>query len=427
MRHIATTIGLMAILALAACTGATDSVDPSAQDNPPPSSNTPAPTATITPTPEPTPFSGSAERRIIFSGHLPGEENAQIYSILPDGTSLQQLSDNADDASLPRWSPDGEMVAYYVTLDGQDSLYVMNADGSEQTKLAEIPSGYRSITGWSADSRWLYLTNLKIENLGDQDVLAIDPTTGDTQELAGRPWSWSPDGNLAIGRLDDADDPCGELFLMDSDNTILDTISITAVCVAPYGWSPDGTSFIYRLQAEPDSPWQVYVASADGSNPVNVSAGSEGTAGEPYWTPDGARIIFTITRTDGSGQAFYRVRPDGSDLQQFTFEDDPLYFAAWSPSRTHGLMHTIRYAENTYTSQVFLLDLASWELSPITDGSHFDLPVEFSPDGRWILLWSNSKATHELPYGNFLLSIDGSEWISLNEVFQPDSHGFWQP
>ena len=39
-----------------------------------------------------------------------------------------------------RWSPDGKQIIFYSTRDGNAELYVMNADGSNQTRLTDNPA-----------------------------------------------------------------------------------------------------------------------------------------------------------------------------------------------------------------------------------------------------------------------------------------------
>ena len=53
---------------------------------------------------------------------------------------------------FPAWSPDGSKIAFTSDSDGDYEVYVMNADGSAQTRLTNSPgSGLRTPCGrWTA-------------------------------------------------------------------------------------------------------------------------------------------------------------------------------------------------------------------------------------------------------------------------------------
>jgi TolB protein len=62
-----------------------------------------------------------------------------IYVIHPDGTGLQRLTRLTSDNVSPAWSPDGKRVAF-ASDRGRDDLYdiyVMNADGTKQTRFTK--------------------------------------------------------------------------------------------------------------------------------------------------------------------------------------------------------------------------------------------------------------------------------------------------
>lgn len=65
----------------------------------------------------------------------------QIYRMHPfGGAVLTQLTDHLGGAYAPRWSPDGAQISYVTpsTFAGQNQLFVMNADGSEKRRVANI-------------------------------------------------------------------------------------------------------------------------------------------------------------------------------------------------------------------------------------------------------------------------------------------------
>jgi TolB protein len=82
--------------------------------------------------------------KIVFMCRLAGN---QICLINPDGNGLQQLTSlgvNED----PAWSPDGRHIVFASTRTGHRDIFVMHADGTEQTRLTN--SGQESyLPDWS--------------------------------------------------------------------------------------------------------------------------------------------------------------------------------------------------------------------------------------------------------------------------------------
>ena len=78
---------------------------------------------------------------------------AEVYVMDADGGNPVNLTNNAADDGRPAWSPDDQRIAFISNRDGNYEIYVMNADGSDQTRRHQ-PSGARRLSrmvaGWRA-------------------------------------------------------------------------------------------------------------------------------------------------------------------------------------------------------------------------------------------------------------------------------------
>ena len=97
-----------------------------------------APTAAATEAPVPTETPLPIPCSIVFDSDRDG--NFEIYLMGPDGNDLVNLSNNPADEFNPAISPDGNQIAFVSNRDkgkeGGQSIYVMNADGSNVRQLS---------------------------------------------------------------------------------------------------------------------------------------------------------------------------------------------------------------------------------------------------------------------------------------------------
>jgi Tol biopolymer transport system component len=84
-------------------------------------------------------------------------QNDEIYVMNADGSGKRNLTNTAESDWGPAWSPDGRKIAFASarcdTGQSRDigpffTLFLMNADGSEQTRLIE---GFAQFVAWSPD------------------------------------------------------------------------------------------------------------------------------------------------------------------------------------------------------------------------------------------------------------------------------------
>lgn len=67
------------------------------------------------------------------------EGDFEIFTINRDGSSLVQLTENAAFDFAPDWSAGGRKIAFESRREGFSEIFVMSADGSEQTKVTANP------------------------------------------------------------------------------------------------------------------------------------------------------------------------------------------------------------------------------------------------------------------------------------------------
>jgi TolB protein len=135
--------------------------------------------------------------KIAFTSNRDG--NFEIYVMNSDGSGETRLTIGAASEDSPAWSPDGNKIAFVSDRDGNREIYVMNADGSGEKRLTNNPAVDDS-PAWSPDgTKIAYNSNRD----GNTEIYVMNAADGSGQTRmthATNPAntfyypSWSPDG-----------------------------------------------------------------------------------------------------------------------------------------------------------------------------------------------------------------------------------------
>jgi Tol biopolymer transport system component len=133
--------------------------------------------------------------------------------------------------------------------------------------------------------------------------------------------------------------------------------------------------------------------------------------GDPTWSPDGKRIMFTSNRTNDGHIHLYETSAnttaDNQLLLRSDADDIPM---SWSPDSTSVLF--LRF-KTTARATVWLLSVADRQAKPLLESQAFDYgSAEFSPNGRFIAYDSNESGRNEVYVQTFPPS--GQKWVISN-------------
>lgn len=215
-------------------------------------------------------------------------------------------------------SPDGQWIVFH-SFSLPQYLYKMRSDGSELQKLTGPDS---------PNPDWEYTVMGK----------------------------WSPDGNRILFAVY-AGEPRG-ISLMDSNGT-------DPQIFIPYGvqpnWSIDGSRIIYLnwdTTKAPKNQEQIYIASADGSNPQSISnlENTNMNINNPSFSPDENRVAFIL-----SGEV-HIMKIDDNNVEQVT---DGLGYTVrpeWSPD---GQVILFSRIIPNVSKRLYYLEVTSREVTPV--------------------------------------------------------------
>ena len=216
---------------------------------------------------------------------------ANIWIVDADGGNHRPVVSGTNSYSSPRWSPNGDRMAYVSAAEGRGpEVYVRWMESGDTALLSNLPSSPGGIA-WSPDGTQIAFSMLV---KGESATLAKPPAKPEGAE-------WAPPVTV-IDRLD---------------------------------YRADGRGYL-----EPGFT-HVFVIPADGGTPRQVTSGDYNHSGQLAWSPDGSKIVLSANRNED-----WEYAPRNTDL--------------WS------------------------VDIASGEMTQLTDRDGPDGSPVYSPDGRRI-------------------------------------------
>jgi len=289
----------------------------------PTSEGTPAPAASDTPLPPPT--SGAPQLGggggIAFVSDREDGRTLQVWWMLPDGSSLRQLTFGPGDKAQPRWSPDGQRLLF-VGPGGTDSsgnnlgldVWSMNFDGTAITNLTANP-GDDTDPAWSPDGARIGFASTRSNNLRQVLVaeVACTPAPGGCSLGKPRNYSYSPEFN-AVEFSPVWSPDAARLAVAASINGAPGRIYFHPGVLPEGGIAPTPSAFdrsdtivgANHLDWSSDGLWLIFTWIQPGSNEIYIVPADDpkrwqkltNTAGnkEPSFSPDGNFIVFTSTR-----------------------------------------------------------------------------------------------------------------------------------
>ena len=228
--------------------------------------------------------------RILLTAYGAPQNIADIYTIAPDGSNLENLTRFSVEEVLgvgsgkaglgdpfdpaPKWRPDGSTILYKKN----DDLWLMDRDGNNKQK---ITSGI-SIGGfsWSPNGSKIVYTVTK----------EVEP---------GVPYK---------GSLED-------IWIMDVDGeNRYELVAFQHHSFSPV-FSPDSSQITFISSKGEPHGWHLWKVNVDGSNAQQLTKEEDEFITEARWSPDGKKIAF-IRKHRMGGRSLWIMDVDGGNQEE---------------------------------------------------------------------------------------------------------------
>ncbi len=298
----------------------------------------------------------------------------EIWVANPDGSGLRRLTHvapNYVDVN-PDWAPDGSRLVFNrcAPVNGEANtdnctIWTVKRDGSGQQRLSPACKQRAA------------------------NPCPVDGGGGGPQ--------YSPDGRLLAFDRDLSRDTIEDTSIVVSDTALRHAHVIFTFGrksgvphVGSPTWSPDGKWLAFGVSCC-DQPTRLmrgsalFVVGVDGKGLRRITSWSL-RAGEPSWSPDGTRILFSSTSADNgdpgpAGGNIYTVRPDGTNLHELTHlaPSDGVQLGSYSPDGTSIVFTTRARAtpsllggEPRLWPDVFTIKIDGTALTNITKSTNWE-------------------------------------------------------
>lgn len=322
------------------------------------------------------------------SGELPEVPPATraIWRVKPDGSELEALVTEGESNSNPKYSPDGEWLAFASERDANTDIYALNLETKELNRLTTHP-GRDTQPEWSPDGERIAFVS---DRDGNPNVFTVTIDGRQVTNLTksgmteNRP-TWSPDGEqIAFSRR--MVDRSRKIYVMDSDGENEFKLVDLPFDIFFPAWSPLGDVIAFvSISALENSMFQLYTVDNAGNNLQVLYEHPSIRIGEFAWSKDGTQLVLSrdgsrIDFLDTATKEVRGIKVPGSDPDDPNWSPDgeEITFSGY-PKRVIGIWR--RYG-------VFIIDSDGNPVQKIlmdTQRSDY-FGLSWSPDGKKILL-----------------------------------------
>jgi len=250
---------------------------------------------------------------------------SDVFAMNYDASDVKNLTHHRSIVAAPRWSPDGQYLAFTSYKSGRPEVYLRHLKSGKEKKIASF-KGLNLGGSFSPDSKKILLTLSKDDN---EEIYALDIDTMALKRLT-RSFSidvsptWSPDGKKIAFVSNRSGSP--QIFVMDTDGNNVERVTFEGNYNTSPSWSPRGGRIAYEGLI--NHKYQIFSVDEKGNNLIQLTFDNADNE-YPSWSPSGRQIVFSSR--EGSKSRISIMNSNGLNIRVLQEDRNQLVMPTWSP------------------------------------------------------------------------------------------------
>lgn len=344
--------------------------------------------------------------------------NSNIYLVSVNGGEVRQLTTAKRANNSPRWSPDGTMVAFVSTRDGESQIWTIPVQGGEAKKLSTISTGVSGLQ-WSPDGKWFAFASEVYPDCPDDECNQKRNEQIEKSKVKAKMFDKLPYRVFNYWK----DGKRSHLFVLPATggNAIdltpgdYDTPPIDLGGSWDYAFSPDSKEMAFTRNTDPmiaiSTNNDLFVVSVSGGTPKRITDNPANDS-QPLYSPDGKYIAYRRMNRPGfesdQNQLVLYERATGKHINLTEKYDYSVGEVQWSPDSKYLYFN----ADNKGNESIFRISLSDKKLETVIEkgyNHHFVV----SPDGRFLVFL---RETINQPAEIFRIDVNGKNLRQLTFI-----------